>query len=108
MPIVEAQGKKIECQVGDNLRQVLINHGIDLHNGGSKLINCRGIGSCGTCAVKVQGNVSEPNWRDRARRSIPPHSPSRDLRLACQTQVLGDIQVEKFTGFWGQYEQILW
>lgn len=108
MPKVLAQGKTIECNTRANLRKVLLSNGIDLYNGGANVINCRGIGSCGTCAVKVEGEVSPVNWRDKARRSLPPHSPTAELRLACQTQVLGDVKVTKFDGFWGQGSQIVW
>lgn len=108
MPRVFAQGQVIECPVGANLRRVLLSHGVAVHNGGATVINCHGIGSCGTCAVAVQGEVSAPNWRDRTRRSLPPHSPDRDRRLACQTQVLGDVWVTKFDGFWGQGEDVRW
>jgi ferredoxin len=99
---VTFQGQAVACAVGDNLRQVLLRHQLPVHNGGAKLINCRGLGTCGTCVVQIEGPVSEANWRDLARRSLPPHAPQRDLRLACQTQVLGDIQVTKYEGFWGQ------
>lgn len=105
---VIAQGKTIECDRSANLRQVLLKNGIDLYNGGSKIINCHGIGSCGTCAVLVEGEVSQANWRDKTRRSLPPHSPTRNLRLACQTLILGDIKVTKFHGFWGQGTQPVW
>ncbi len=108
MPKVYAHGKIIECDHGANLRQVLLKHNIDLYNGKSKLINCRGIGTCGTCAVQLEGEVSPANWQDQARRSLPPHSPTRPLRLACQTQVLGDVTVHKFDGFWGQGSDQLW
>ncbi|MBD2627336.1 2Fe-2S iron-sulfur cluster-binding protein [Trichormus variabilis] len=108
MPQVVAQGKLIECESKANLRKVLLNNCVDLYNGGSHVINCRGLGSCGTCAVKVEGEVSVANWRDQKRRSLPPHSPTTDLRLACQTQVLGDVKVTKFDGFWGQGSQLVW
>ncbi|MGB0563216.1 MAG: 2Fe-2S iron-sulfur cluster-binding protein [Spirulinaceae cyanobacterium] len=108
MPSVTAQGQTVGCEVGANLRQVLLQHGFPVHNGGATLINCRGLGTCGTCAVQVQGVVSEANWRDRARRALPPHNPERDLRLACQTRVFGDVTVQKFDGFWGQGEQAQW
>lgn len=108
MPKVRAQGKTIECDRGANLRKVLLANGIELYNGKATLINCRGIGSCGTCAVELEGEVSEANWRDKTRRSLPPHSPSKNCRLACQTQVLGDVSVTKYDGFWGQGEQQLW
>lgn len=108
MPNVIAQGKTIHCEMGANLRRVLITHHVDLYNGKSTLINCRGIGSCGTCAVQIEGEVSEANWRDRARRSFPPHNPENKVRLACQTKVLGDIRVTKFNGFWGQGNHRVW
>jgi ferredoxin len=102
MPQVTAQGKNFTCETGANLRQVLLANGVDLYNGNARIINCMGIGTCGTCAVEIEGEVSAPNWQDTARRSLPPHTPSRNLRLACQTKVLGDITVSKFTAFWGQ------
>lgn len=108
MPKITAQGKTFDCEMGANLRKELLKHNIDLHNGQSKFINCRGLGTCGTCSVQIEGPVSEVNWRDRARRSLPPHDVNRNLRLACQTQVLGDIQVTKYTEFWGQGAQLAW
>ncbi len=104
MPSITAQGRTFECAMGANLRQELLKHGVDLY----QIINCMGIGTCGTCAVQIEGAVSEANWRDRARRSLPPHNPNRNLRLACQTQVMGDIRVTKWDGFWGQGDQVVW
>lgn len=106
LPTVKFQGQTINCETGTNLRQVLIAHKLDLHNGNSKYINCRGIGSCGTCAVEIIGNVSESNWKDRLRRSLPPHNGTKNRRLACQTKVLGNIKVIKYDGFWGQGDNI--
>ncbi|MBE9014249.1 2Fe-2S iron-sulfur cluster binding domain-containing protein, partial [Pseudanabaenaceae cyanobacterium LEGE 13415] len=57
MPKITAQGKTIECESGANLRQVLLKNGIDLYNSGSTVINCRGIGTCGTCAVEIEGDI---------------------------------------------------
>lgn len=108
MPKVTAAGQTFECDRGANLRRVLLDRNISLYNGNATVINCRGIGSCGTCAVRVEGEVSSANWRDRGRRSLPPHNPERDLRLACQTRVLGDVRVTKFDGFWGQGTDPVW
>ena len=111
MPKITVQGKTIDCAMGTNLRQVLLAAGIDLYNGQARVINCRGIGSCGTCAVQIEGvadAVSAVNWRDRVRRSLPPHDRDRPLRLACQTRVQGDIRVTKYGGFWGQGTEPVW
>lgn len=108
MPKVTAQGKTFECEPGTNLRKVLLKHGVELYNGNAKIINCMGIGTCGTCAVQVEGEVSPPNWKDQARRSLPPHSFTNNRRLACQTQVFSDVCVTKYDGFWGQGNEIVW
>jgi ferredoxin len=107
MPTVTVQGKTIICDHGANLRKVLLKHKIDLYNGTSRIINCRGIGTCGTCAVAVVGKVSTPNWRAYARLSLPPHSLEKNRRLACQTKVLGDIEVIKYDRFWGQGDSVM-
>ncbi|AFZ13837.1 ferredoxin [Crinalium epipsammum PCC 9333] len=108
MPKVTAQGKTFECEQGSNLRQVLLTNGIDVYNGKAKVINCTGIGTCGTCAVQVEGEVSEASWTEKTRLKLPPHSPKQNRRLSCQTQVLGDVVVTKFDGFWGQGDQTVW
>lgn len=108
MPTITAQGKTFDCQVGANLRQVLMSNGIDLYSPRANYVNCMGIGTCGTCAVAIEGPVSEANWKDKARRSLPPHDPEKPLRLACQTKVLGDIRVTKYTGFWGHQDKVAW
>ena len=102
MPTVTVREKTFTCEFGANLRRVLLKHKINLYNGKSTIINCRGIGSCGTCAVEIIGKVSPANWKDKARRSLLPHSLEQNRRLACQTEVLGDIEVIKYDGFWGQ------
>lgn len=107
MPTVSFQGQTFNCEQGANLRKVLLEQKLELHNGNSKYINCRGLGSCGTCAVEIIGDVSEANWRDRTRRSLPPHNPEQNRRLACQTKVLGDIEVIKYAGFWGHKTEVL-
>ncbi|EDX87776.1 hypothetical protein S7335_5486 [Synechococcus sp. PCC 7335] len=108
MPTITAQGKTFACKQGANLRQVLLDNGIDLYSPRANYINCMGIGTCGTCAVAIEGDVSKANWRDIARRSLPPHDAQKSLRLACQTQVLGDIKVTKFEGFWGHQSETAW
>ncbi len=105
---------EFEANDGEILRTAALRRGIVTpHNGKSKLINCRGLGTCGTCAVEiVVGGMVEPyekNMRERLRLSFPPHDPEKQsplLRLACQVQVRGNLQVMKRSGFWGQYDDL--
>ena len=90
-------------QRGELLRTALLRRGLSPHNNNSQLINCRGLGTCGTCAVEVRGDVepAEASARERLRLSLPPHELRPNLRLACQCTVRGDVVVSKFEGFWG-------
>jgi len=103
MPTVRFRGRNIDCERGALLRDALLEAGLSTHNGRADLLNCRGHGSCGTCAVAVEGPVSERTRREATRLSVPPHDPESDLRLACQTRVEGDLVVRKYPGFWGQH-----
>ncbi len=64
MPKINVHNKTITCEVGANLRQVLLSHQVPVHNGNANIINCRGLGTCGTCAVDIEGKVSSQQWRD--------------------------------------------
>jgi len=44
----------VEVQRGTTLRTALLLNGLSPHNGRAQLINCRGLGTCGTCAVEVR------------------------------------------------------
>lgn len=102
MPTVTVDGERIECESGARLRRVLLNAGVSPHNGPTAL-SCHGLGTCGTCAVEIDGAVAEPSARERARLDFPPHSTERGLRLACQVRVTDDLRVTKHDGFWGQH-----
>ena len=102
MPTVEFERTEVDCEEGAILRDVLLSAGASPHNGRLSTVNCFGHGSCGTCAVDVEGETSDLTARERARLSVPPHDPDDGLRLACQTRVLGDLEVRKGDGFWGQ------
>lgn len=108
MAQVQAQGKTMVCDRGANLRQVLLKNGVLVYNDAASVINCRSIGTCGTCAVEIEGEVSEMGLREKARLSLPPHSPQSNLRLSCQVKVLGDLKVTKYEGFWGQGSEVRW
>jgi ferredoxin len=100
MPTVTFEGERIECEAGTRLRRVLLDAGVSPHNGPTAL-SCHGMGTCGTCAVEIEGAVDDPTARERARLGVPPHSPDGGLRLACRVRVTDDLQLTKHDGFWG-------
>lgn len=102
MPTVRFAGCSVECPHGANLRLVLIRARLPLYNSAARALNCRGHGTCGTCAVRIEGEVSEPSPAELRRLGYPPHRVESGLRLACQCKVLGDLEVTKHRGLWGQ------
>ncbi len=91
----------IDCEHGENLRRVLMKARMPLYNGIANTIHCRGMGTCGTCAVKIEGPVSETTRIENWRLGFPPHRRNAGLRLACQCNVLGNLKLTKHKGMWG-------
>lgn len=106
MPQVKFVNEKqtIEVPQGANLRQEARKAGIELYSGIHKVMNCRGLGQCGSCAIEIvqgQENISKPGAWERLRTSVlgPILSLAKlekkdALRLACQTRVEGDCEVK--------------
>jgi ferredoxin len=101
VPTVRFAGKSIECLAGANLRMILLRARLPLYHNVAKAIHCRGFGTCGTCAVRIAGPVSEPTAVETWRLGFPPHNRESGLRLACQISVLGDIEVTRHEGLFG-------
>ncbi|PNH08626.1 hypothetical protein TSOC_004823 [Tetrabaena socialis] len=82
------RGREAAVPPGTKLRTALLLSGLTPHSEGAVYINCRGLGSCGTCAVEVSGAVQPAEWTtaERLRLNFPPHSApgNRRVRLACQ------------------------
>lgn len=101
MPTIIFGEQVTECEQGENLRHVLLKAKLPLYNGIAAAIHCRGMGTCGTCAIDVEGSVSEITSVEKWRLSFPPHKSDSGLRLACQCKVLGDLKLKKHGGMWG-------
>jgi ferredoxin len=105
VPTVRFAGQSVECPQGANLRMVLIRARLPLYTRVAHALHCRGHGNCGTCAVRIEGPVSEPTEVELRRLKLPPHKPEAGLRLACQCSVLGDLVVTKHKGLFGQKDE---
>lgn len=97
----ETQERALTVEAGTNLRTILLEHGISPHNGAATWFNCKGLGSCGTCAVEIEGPMPPKSRLEVWRTEMAPHHKGSPLRLACQCVVIGDITVTKHPGFWG-------
>jgi len=123
MPVVKfvKENKEIEVPSGANLRQEAVKAGVNLYQGLNgigaginKFLNCHGFGQCGMCRVKItkgMDNVSPMGIVEKTRFRCPIPTPLTPLgfdplpclayignedtmRLACLTEVHGDIEVE--------------
>jgi ferredoxin len=115
MPLVKfiKENKEIHVPEGANLRQEAIKAGINTHQGLNgfgasinKIMNCHGFGQCGTCRVRItkgMENASPMGFIEKVRFYNPLPDPipcmayignEDTMRLACQTLVHGDMEVE--------------
>ena len=116
MPIVKfvKEKKEIEVAAGSNLRKEAIKAGINLYPHIHQVANCHGFGQCGSCRVwitKGMDQVSPMGLVERLRVKCPVPTPltpgafdplpvfayignEDKMRLACLTEVRGDIEVE--------------
>ncbi len=115
MPTVKfvKEKKEVEVPVGANLRRTAIDAGVNIYCGVNgmgatldKIANCRGFGLCGTCLVKINAGMENTNavtMLEKAKFKVPVPNPipafqaiqhEDAVRLACQTKVEGDIEVE--------------
>jgi ferredoxin len=119
MPSVKFVNEKktIEVPAGANLRKEALKAGIELYPGIHSVLNCHGFRLCASCRVMIkkgQENVRPQGLFERVRMFLGPIlqfariGHEKDLRLACATRVLGDIEVETQPGvnwhgerFWG-------
>ena len=91
--------QEIELPYGANLRDEALKAGIEIHRRRHKWLHCRGHGTCGTCRVLIKKgmeNISRPGRLERFRLALALFAigAEDEVRLSCQTKVLGDIEVE--------------
>lgn len=99
------KGQKISMASGTTIRSALLAAGVSPHNGQATWLNCKGMGTCGTCALEIRGDVTPPTTIEKWRLQFPPHKKGTPLRLACQCKPISDCELIKHEGFWGELDQ---
>lgn len=105
MAIIKFVNEKKEIQVpnGSNLRREAMRAGVAVYSGINKVAHCPGLGTCGSCRVlinKGMDNTSPMGLLEKARLKVSmAYIGNEDkMRLACQTEVNGDIEVTTTPG----------
>ncbi len=91
--------KEIQVPAGANLRREAMTAGIQVYSGVNKVLNCHGLGSCGSCRVRITKGMENASpmgliERTRLAMSMAYIGNEDTMRLACQTLVNGDMTVE--------------
>ena len=89
----DGQDTSIDAKVGDNLRQVLLDSGIEVYQGlKQKLGNCGGGGQCTFCAMDF---VESDGWLDRSEYEDGKLKKNPSARLACLNNIQGPATIKK-------------
>jgi ferredoxin len=97
--------QEIEVPAGANLRAEAIKAGIQVYPGINRVLNCRGNGLCGTCAVLVKKgdeNLAPKSAREKLKLATMVFATighENDMRLSCMTTVNGDCTIETQPAF---------
>lgn len=97
----------VDAADGDDLRSVARRNGVQLYEGPHKALNCMGFGLCGSCNVTIKKGSENCTGRTLRERFVAKYltpiplfllkilsNENKDVRLACQTKVHGDVEVE--------------
>jgi ferredoxin len=94
------ENQEIEVERGANLRRAALAHGIEVYPRLNRWLNCHGLATCGTCRVLLKegtaANASPKGLREKLRLALSFFAIGHEdeMRLSCQTRVLGDLLVE--------------
>jgi uncharacterized 2Fe-2S/4Fe-4S cluster protein (DUF4445 family) len=87
---IPSAGREIECEAGDNLMQLLLDHQIYVDNA------CSGKGLCGKCRVHVLQNPGEEPlaYTDEEMRLLSEKERKAGVHLCCMMDVQRDLTIE--------------
>lgn len=85
---VEGDPQPVPAQDGETILDALLHHGVGF------AYSCQA-GNCGTCKCEyVSGEIAELEYSEHA---LSPAERSRNVVLACRTQVWGDVTVRRLS-----------
>lgn len=84
---------EISAKVGDNLRKVLLDNGVEVYQGlKQKLGNCGGAGQCTFCAMDV---LESEGWLERSEYEDDKLRKNPAARLSCLNSIQGPATLAK-------------
>lgn len=86
------ENSEVVAADGANLRERMLQNGIDLYKFTGKLMNCGGYGQCGTCIVEIAEGMENLSPRTEVENRKLKKKP-QNYRLACQSLVNGPVSV---------------
>ena len=91
----QEQVRTIRAPTGCNVREVLIEEGINVYQSVTRWTNCKGKQLCGTCIVNMAAGGLDTNRKSMDEASTLRENPE-SYRLSCVTFAYGDVTVETF------------
>ena len=85
----------LQAEAGVNIRQLLVDNGINVYQSLTRFTNCKGKQLCGTCIVNITDGIGNTNWKSMDEASTLRENPE-SYRLSCVSFAYGDITVETF------------
>ena len=87
--------KVIVAKEGANIRQTLVDEGINVYQSVTRWANCKGKQLCGTCIINVADGAANTNRKSMDEESTLRENPDT-YRLSCVTFAYDDVTVETF------------
>ena len=91
----DEETKVIIADEGANIRQTLVDEGINVYQSVTRWTNCKGKQLCGTCIINVKEGSENTNRKSMDEESTLRENPD-SYRLSCVTFAYDDVTVETF------------
>lgn len=87
--------RQLTAPAGVNVRELLVDNGINVYQSVTRWTNCQGKQLCGTCIVNITAGSLSTNRKSMDEASTLRENPD-SYRLSCVTFAYGDVTVETF------------